>query len=128
MTYDVDFDDTGGFDVVVKATGVFTLKEFLEGRERVLNDPRFRSGINVLVDHSQLDLSTASVDEVREDRLERGSALRNLRAGADRHRRADLGGVRPRSDVAIADHRQLAENSVVVETVAEAEAWLASCL
>jgi len=128
MTYDIDFEDTGGFDVVVKATGVFSLKEFLEGRERVLNDPRFRSGMNVPVDHSQLDLSTASIDEVRA--AASSAARRYATSGPGR-----IGIVAPTS-VAFGLGRmwqslttdELAENSVVVETVAEAEAWLASCL
>ena len=128
MTYDIDFDDTGGFDLVVRASGLFDLKEFLEGRERVLNDPRFRSGMNVLVDHSQLDLSSASVDDVRE--AASSAARRYATSGPGR-----IAIVAPTS-VAFGLGRmwqslttdELAENSVVVETVAAAEAWLASCL
>ena len=128
MTYDVDFDDTGGFDVIVTASGVFDLKEFLEGRERVLNDPRFRSGMNVLVDHSQLDLSTASIHDVRA--AASSAAQRYATSGPGR-----IAIVAPHS-VAFGLGRmwqsmtaeELAGNSVVVGTVAEAEAWLASCL
>jgi anti-anti-sigma regulatory factor len=128
MTYDIDFDDTGAFDLVVRASGVFDLNEFLEGRERVLNDPRFRSGMNVLVDHSQLDLSSATIDDVRA--AASSAARRYATSGPGR-----IAIVAPTS-VAFGLGRmwqslttdELAENSVVVETVAKAEAWLASCL
>ena len=129
MTYDVDFDDTGPFDVVVRASGAFNLNEFMDGRERILGDPRFRPGMNVLVDHSLLDLSSASTEDVRTAAATAGRRY----AGSEGPARIAIVAPQPVAfglgrmwQALTAD--ELADNSVVVGTVEEANAWLESCL
>jgi hypothetical protein len=55
----------GPFDLVVNTEGEADIAEFLEGERRLLSDPRYRPGLNLLYDHSRLDVSAVTSAEVR---------------------------------------------------------------
>ena len=65
MDYDIEFTESGPFDVVVTTSGKATAAEMAAGRRRVLDDPRFRPGMSLLVDHSLLDNSDITRAEVQ---------------------------------------------------------------
>lgn len=66
MVYEIEFTDSGPFDVIVTTSGVPSLLELEAGRRRVLADPRFRPGMKVLIDHSHLEIPAGtSAEEVR---------------------------------------------------------------
>jgi hypothetical protein len=65
LVYRYEFVD-GPFDVVVTTSGEASLDEFMAGDRRLLSDPRQRGGLNLLYDHSALDLSTWRGKDVRE--------------------------------------------------------------
>ena len=44
MVYDIEFTQSGAFDVVVTTSGKATAAEMAAGRRRVLEDPRFGPG------------------------------------------------------------------------------------
>jgi hypothetical protein len=65
MVYEIEFNDSGPFHVVVTTSGKPSTREMIAGRHRVYADPRFRPGMNLLIDHSQLEGSGISNDAVR---------------------------------------------------------------
>ena len=65
MNYDIEFTESGPFEVVVTTSGEASGAEIEAGRRRVLADPRFRPGMSILLDHSLLDNTGAEAHEVR---------------------------------------------------------------
>lgn len=65
MLYEFEFTESGPFDVVVTTSGKATGAEIEAGRRRLLADPRFKPGMNILVDNSQLDNAGATAEDVR---------------------------------------------------------------
>jgi hypothetical protein len=51
-------------DVTITTSGPATLESFLEMNAALLSDPRFRAGMLILVDHSDLDVTPLLQDEV----------------------------------------------------------------
>ena len=66
MEFEVQFQDGDGpADVEVALAGVPTAEGFQLLNERLTSDPRFRAGLRVLVDCSELDTSGLSEGEVQ---------------------------------------------------------------
>jgi hypothetical protein len=65
VNYDIEFTESGPFEVVVTTSGEASGAEIEAGRRRVLADPRFRPGMSIMLDHSLLDNSGAEAHEVR---------------------------------------------------------------
>jgi hypothetical protein len=65
VNYDIEFTESEPFEVVVTTAGKATAAEMADGRRRLLDDPRFRAGMSLLVDHSLLDNSGITRDEVQ---------------------------------------------------------------
>ena len=65
MAWDYEFTASGPFDVFVTLSGQSSYEELRDGRRRMLDDPRFRPGLNVLVDNSHLDTTNATADTLR---------------------------------------------------------------
>ena len=63
LSYRYAFVD-GPFDVIVTTEGKANLAQFMEGERRLLSDPRYRGGLNLLYDHSRVDLSSLDGDDV----------------------------------------------------------------
>jgi hypothetical protein len=74
---DIEFTESGPFHVVVTTSGEPSTSALEAGRRRVLTDPRFRRGMNVLYDHSRLESSDVPTAEIR-----------SLAASAERDRAA----------------------------------------
>jgi hypothetical protein len=125
MDVTIEFVD-GPFDAVVTSVGVGTVAE-LEAADRLLYaDPRWRSGINVLYDHTGLVPSgQATGSDIR--------ALAERDSLPDRHRLVGHVAVVAASDTVYGLARMwlaqldpaIAERTTVVRTVEEAYAWLA---
>jgi hypothetical protein len=64
VDYDIEFTESGPFEVVVTTSGEASGAEIEAGRRRVLADPRFRPGMSILLDHSLLDNAGADAHEV----------------------------------------------------------------
>ncbi len=127
MIYAYAFTDAAPFDVVVTVSGTPSYEEIREGRRRLLSDPRIRPGMNVLVDHAELDATTASAENLRALAGSAGSEWGS--AGV-----AHLVMVAPQS-VAFGLLRvwhaslstKFAGRAAVVGSLTEAYAWLAAC-
>ena len=78
MVYDIEFAASGPFDVVVTTSGKATAAEMAAGRRRILDDPRFRPGMTLLVDHSLLD----NADITRADVQRAAESLNRDRAAS----------------------------------------------
>jgi hypothetical protein len=65
MEYRIEFVDDGRFDVVVTTAGEASPAGFAEGRARLLADPRLQPGMSLLIDHTHLDVSKLTTDDVR---------------------------------------------------------------
>jgi len=65
MDYRYEFVD-GPFQVIVTTSGDADTDAIVAGRRRLLADPRFRPEMNILVDHSRLDVSAATAEEIRD--------------------------------------------------------------
>jgi hypothetical protein len=126
MDVTIEFVD-GPFDAVVTTVGVGSVAE-LEEADRVLySDPRWRPGINVLYDHSELVPSGhATGSDIR--------ALAERDSLPDRHRVVGHVAVVAASDTVYGLARMwlaqleptIAERTTVVRTVEDAYGWLAS--
>jgi hypothetical protein len=81
MVYEIEFTDSGPFDVIVTTSGVPSLPELEAGRRRVLADSRFRPGMKVLIDHSRLEIPPGTPAE----------AIRTFAASHARDRAASCG-------------------------------------
>ena len=64
MDYRYEFVD-GPFQVIVTTAGKADGDAIAEGRHRVWTDPRFRPEMNILVDHTLLDMSDRTADDLR---------------------------------------------------------------
>lgn len=128
MNYKCEFVD-GPFGVIVRTSGEADPREFVRGRRSVMNDPRYRPGMNVLLDHTELDFSGVTADGLAEmaesstgDDDEVGNAgyfaivtPRPLAFGLARMWQAFLS-------------TQFDERVVIVETVEAAYGWLEEAL
>jgi len=63
MNYECEFTD-GPFEVIVTTSGKADLVQFVEGRRRIMRDPRYRPTMNVLLDHTRLNLSRVTSDDL----------------------------------------------------------------
>ena len=124
MGWDYRFSEDGPFDVVVTIDGVMAPATIEAGRRRLLSDPRFRSGMTVLVDNSGVDTSSTTADR-----------LRTIAASAAR----DYGGAGVAYLVMLAPQSvtygllrmwhtflsdELAGRAAVVSSLEEADAWI----
>jgi hypothetical protein len=124
MDVTIEFVD-GPFEAVVTSVGVGTVAE-LEAADRVLySDPRWREGINVLYDHSELVPSgKATGSDIR--------ALAERDSLPDRHRLVGHVAVVAASDAVYGLARMwlaqleptIAKRTTIVRTVEDAYAWL----
>ena len=124
MEFESAFSDAGGpADVEIAVTGVPSAAEFARLNEQLLGDPRFRGGLKMLVDCTELDTSSVSPEDVQ--RLTEPMVMRDWHYpplavalvapddgtfDAARAYRAHLGGSR--------------SNRQVFRTRGEAETWL----
>jgi hypothetical protein len=123
FTYEPGFDDSG-FDLVIRIGGELTLEGLLEGRRRLLEDPRLRPGMSVLFDYSGADARLLTVDDIRQAAGDAQTVRLGLRAVA----------VVAADDLTFGLARMFASFArtddgdggarIVVRTVAEAEDWL----
>jgi hypothetical protein len=62
----VEFELSFDLDVATLTTrGAATLEGFRDGIQALVDDPRFSSGMPILVDHNELDASGMSSDDIR---------------------------------------------------------------
>jgi hypothetical protein len=64
MEHTFDFDG-GPEDVLVRTSGSATQKGFVELITELTAHPRFRPGLAIVVDHTELDLGPLSNDDIR---------------------------------------------------------------
>ena len=124
VEYDIDFDPESPFDVVVTTSGAFDPIDTAQFRERVLTDPRFLPGMNVLLDHTRLEFSDTRSIDVRQ--IAESAARRFPDSGLGRiafvvPRGVGYGLFRMYQSLTSAE---LADRSIVVESVEEANVWL----
>jgi hypothetical protein len=124
--YEIAFVD-GPFDVIVTTGGPGSIAELEAADRAVYSDPRWRPGINVLYDHSGLEpTGRATGDDIR--------ALAERDSLPDAHRLIGHVAVVAASDAVYGIARMwlaqleptIAERTIVVRTVDDAYAWLAS--
>jgi hypothetical protein len=126
MAWAYEFSEAGPFDVVVTIDGVMSPELIEAGRRRLLADPRFRPGMSVLVDNSDVDTSNTTADRLRA--IAASAARDYANAGVE-----DLVMLAPESvtfgllrmwHTFLSD--ELAGRAAVVSSLDEAEAWLAA--
>jgi hypothetical protein len=123
LVYHYEFGG-GPFDVVVQAEGEASRAQFREGEQRLLSDPRYRGGLNLLYDLSALDPTPLRGDDVR--------AIAAADLAVDEPLQAARVAVVAPSDLMYGLSRMwqgliamaAEERTTVVRTVAEAHAWL----
>ncbi len=64
MEYELDVVD-GPFQVILRTSGVASVRVFTELNDLLRTDPRITDGMNMLLDHSQLDLSGVTTEQIR---------------------------------------------------------------
>jgi len=126
MNVTIEFVD-GPFDAVVTTVGVGSVAELEEADHVLYSDPRWRPGINVLYDHSELVPSgLATGSDIR--------ALAERDSLPDRHRLVGHVAVVAASDTVYGLARMwlaqleptIAGRTTVVRTVEDAYGWLAA--
>jgi hypothetical protein len=85
VQWTIEFAD-GPFEVIVTTSGAATPEAFQALRDEIFSDPRYTPGSSMLIDHTQLDMSGLSSDEIRRV------------AQSDKHRYDET---RPARDVAV---------------------------
>jgi hypothetical protein len=64
VEYELEYVD-GPFEVILRTRGPASVKVFTELNGLLQSDPRISDGTNMLFDHSQLDMSGMSTDQIR---------------------------------------------------------------
>lgn len=64
MDYDLQVVD-GPFQLILTTSGVASVKVFSELNELLKTDPRIVDGMNMLIDHSRLDMSKVTTEQIR---------------------------------------------------------------
>jgi hypothetical protein len=64
MEYELQVGD-GPFQVILTTAGAASVKVFTQPSELLRTDPRIADGMNMLFDHSRLDLSEVTTEQVR---------------------------------------------------------------
>ena len=64
MEYELEYPD-GPFDLVLTTSGVASVDVFTELNEAIRSDARIVDGANMLFDHSRLDMSGLSAEQIR---------------------------------------------------------------
>jgi len=125
MEYDYEFVN-GPFDLIVTVSGAASAAEMLTRRTDVLADPRLRPGMNVLYDLTSADLGQLSTADLRaladDSRRFEKAAFSSAAIAAPRPLTFGL----TRMFEAYAGEIRLADRFTIVETIAEAHAWLAN--
>ena len=122
MPHDVAFGD-GPFEIVIRVTGTVTLDEMLDGRRKLLEDPRLRPEMTALYDYSAADTRNLTGDDMRRY-VEGGDAERPRFKAVAIVAPDDVTFGFSRMFTILAELEGYAGTRVAVRTVAEAEAWL----
>jgi hypothetical protein len=125
MEYRYEFAD-GPFQVIVTTSGEAVLAELVTGIRRVYADPRFRPEMNVLVDHSRLDVGDLTFEDVREVAAsassDRQTRVRTGQVVIVAPRPVQFGLARMYQSLA---SEQLEQRVTIFASVEEAYAWIA---
>jgi hypothetical protein len=127
VEYAIEMPDDGAFDVIVTTTGRATPQGLVECRRSVITDPRTRPEMNVMFDHTKLDMAGLSTADVQG--MAASAARTYLQGGA----RGYVAIVAPalltfglaRMFQGFAGEA-VREHSTVVRTADEAQEWLAA--
>lgn len=114
----------GPFDLVHHLAGRVSLEGLLECRRTLLDDPRFRPGLTVLYDFTEIEAVDLSGEDVRQLAADATLARVEFRAAAIAARTDDMFGF-ARMFMTVASPPGHRTARTVVRSVAEAEAWLA---
>jgi len=126
MEYELEHSD-GPFAVIVTTSGVASVPVFTELNELIRNDETIVDGVSMLFDHSRLDMSRLTVDEIR--------AIADNTGGEYQGRGGRIAIVVP-APVAFGLTRmwqamtgeQISARACVVESVEAAYAWIDSAV
>lgn len=124
MSYRYSFE-SGPFDLVVRISGAVTIDELLDGRRRIIADPRTRPGLAVLFDYSAANPERLTADAVRRLAAEAQDRRFRMRAVAVAAPANVFFGF-ARMFMAFADIDGHAGHHVVVRSASDAIAWLQS--
>lgn len=64
MDYELDVVE-GPFQVILRTSGVASVKVFTRLNHVLRSDPRISDGMNMLLDHSRLDMSQVTTEQIR---------------------------------------------------------------
>jgi hypothetical protein len=64
MDYELDVVE-GPFQVILRTSGVASVKVFTKLNDVLQSDPRISDGMNMLLDHTDLDLSQITTEQIR---------------------------------------------------------------
>ena len=124
MPYEHSFGP-GPFELTVRISGPVTLGELLDGRRRIIDDPRTRAGLSALFDYSAADAEHLTPDSVRRLAEEAHDRRLRFRAVAIVAPRDLLFGF-ARMFTSLAEIEGHADQHAVVRSVSEALTWLQS--
>lgn len=122
MPYEYSFQP-GPFELVVRISGAVTLDDLLDGRRRIIDDPRTRAGLAVLFDYSAADplnLTPVAIRRLADEAHDRRLQFRALAIVAPR----DLFFGFARMFMSLADIEGHADQHAVVRSGTEALTWL----